>query len=472
MENELISLLERYIKENKLLKEEFGKCKTMEALYKELINVLNEEDLLDKKMFVPILLDTIYGDDIYINEFYTILLVPDKEFRLKKFIDKITSEYEKVKEERRKIGERIFRNKELVSSSYRVRGALKYHKRITDDKSDIRNVKKIINYYEVSGVISNKEEMLLINEIELHNSRVAAKRYDDVLYVEGIYNELPNILNIGFQEHDQIEIDLERKTTIDKLAKELRNTIDYIDLDEIVSTIEMYKKYNLDSDEYKYLILKIMDYYFDELITLYDLLMEKEIYTHKKDRVELIKNYYYVLEKYLIVNNYYNDVIKEEDDTFIVEEIDTDIDLEQKNQLIYARSDINVSKSRIISDMSDVPYEYYNTVYDLIDRFKSGKLSKKEIKTLSSSRKIKGHIELKYDQVRIILKHIKDNIYCVLGVFVKKADNDVDSYKSIVSRKIPIIRNDEDMLRQIELSEYTEKELEELVTNEARKGTR
>jgi hypothetical protein len=52
---------------------------------------------------------------------------------------------------------------------------------------------------------------------------------------------------------------------------------------------------------------------------------------------------------------------------------------------------------------------------------------------LKSHKALKGYIELRYDQVRIILKHIKDNIYNVYGVFAKKDDNDVNMYKTIVA---------------------------------------
>ena len=405
------------------------------------------------------------------DEFYDLMYKPNKEELLKQFVMKIISEYEKTKEDRKYLGARIYRNKELVSSAYRVMVALKYHKIIAEDGYDIKNVKRIINYYEVSGIISNRDELLLINEIELHNIRMnTRKKYDS--YGEDLYNELPNILSLGYQQHDEIVIDYERKYTIDNLSKELRNTIDYIDSDEIVSTIELYRKYNLDNNEYKYLIIKIMNEYLEEMITLYELVLEKNTYIHRRDRVEIIKDYYYILDKYLIIHKYYNDLCNEEVEEYFEEEIDDEVELEQQNQLIYAHSEVNVSRSRLISDMSDIPYEYYETVYDLIDGFKNGKLSKKEIKSLSSSSKMKGHIELRYDQVRIMLKHVKDNIYCVLGVFVKKSDNDRSSYKSIVERNLPNIKTEQDIKSQLALSEYVEKELENLVNTESRKGTR
>ena len=84
-------------------------------------------------------------------------------------------------------------------------------------------------------------------------------------------------------------------------------------------------------------------------------------------------------------------------------------------ELIYSRSVVNPLKALLIADMDDVPFEYYDTVYDLIDRFINNKLTIKEIKTLTSKNKKSGVMELLHDQVRIVFKHVRDNIYCMLG---------------------------------------------------------
>ena len=89
-----------------------------------------------------------------------------------------------------------------------------------------------------------------------------------------------------------------------------------------------------------------------------------------------------------------------------------------------------------------------------------------------NNKNLKGYTELRYDQVRIILKHVKDNIYNVQGVFVKKDDNDIHMYTTMANRMIPDISTERLLSYQLELAEKTEEELKKLVQEKGRKGTR
>lgn len=81
-------------------------------------------------------------------------------------------------------------------------------------------------------------------------------------------------------------------------------------------------------------------------------------------------------------------------------------------------------------------------------------------------------MELKYDQVRIVFKHIKNNIYNVVGVFAKKANNDMTMYQTMANRMIPDVTTEEKLNKQLELGEITLKQLTDLVEVKRRKGTR
>ena len=48
-------------------------------------------------------------------------------------------------------------------------------------------------------------------------------------------------------------------------------------------------------------------------------------------------------------------------------------------------------------------------------------------------------------------KRIKDNIYCVLGVLIKKADNDMEGYKTITSRETPDVSTDKLLEIQLQI---------------------
>ena len=469
----LITLLDKYQDEYKKMKEKYKIKRTDQTLYEELINILTEGSLEENKLSISMLLDTIYKDDIYINEFYRILLQNDNEILINEFIEKIKKEYTNLKHNNKSLKIRIDRNYEMYLSSKRVKASLKYQTPISKSKNDIFNIKRIISYYETSGIISNKEELLLINEIELHNRKIETNRKkssEEQDYTKNLYNEIPNILNIGFQEHDVIEVFKDRKKSLDKFAFEIINIIDSITIEEINDLLESYEIYNLDNSEYNYILVSVLDVYLEELITLYELLIDKEVYQHRMGRLEVIKNYYQTLEKYLTVRNYYNKISEYVPDETPNEELIKETSKEKR--LIYSRSNVNITKAKLISDMADIPYEYYETVYDLITKFKNGTIGIKELKTLTSHKQFRGHLELKYDQVRIIIKHVKDNIYNVLGVFAKKDDNDIPMYRVMTNRMTSDVSTDKLLSHQLELSEITEKELEELVKEKSRKGTR
>ncbi|MGM9878233.1 MAG: hypothetical protein ACI33S_06270 [Bacilli bacterium] len=129
-------------------------------------------------------------------------------------------------------------------------------------------------------------------------------------------------------------------------------------------------------------------------------------------------------------------------------------------------------KAKVLSDMKDIPEEYYETVLYLINGFRNNTLSRSEMKILRNDKMMDKCIELRYDQIRVILKPIKNNIYAVLGLFVKKNNNDVRCYHSISSRDIPKINSKEDAELYRDYSLIIMNELEQLVMMHGRKGTR
>ena len=110
----LIELLSDYIDENKKLKETFNIQRTKQTLYEELLGYL-KEDLQETKLFIPILLNTIYENNIYVDEFYSIIIKQNKKNELSKFIYKIETEYNELKIQNYELNKRIIRNAEKLS---------------------------------------------------------------------------------------------------------------------------------------------------------------------------------------------------------------------------------------------------------------------------------------------------------------------------------------------------------------------
>ena len=383
--------------------------------------------------------------------------------------------------ERREIlKEQIARSEYMVSSASRVKLCLKHNLPINQNKHDIPNIKSIISYYQLAGVISNKEEVLLINEIELYNRNIATNDGNKIEreYTDRIYSEIPNILNSGFhsyinQDEDEIEIAENRKKTIETFIHTILETISIVSNDEIIDELKQYYDfYKLDDNEYKYIIVRLLDTYFQELYTYYQMLTEKETYEKRNNRTEIINGYYETLDKYLVIFGYFEEYYKIPTmDEISIEDVPQDFIDSEPKKLIYAHSSLDFSKPRILKDMKNVNEEYYSRIHRLLTEYKNNTISLKEVKTLSLD-KMPNFIELKDDQVRIILKHMKSNIYVVLGLFTKKDDNDPTKYNTIIKRIAPDITTEDKLDMEFELASICELELSKLIENKARKGNR
>lgn len=80
--------------------------------------------------------------------------------------------------------------------------------------------------------------------------------------------------------------------------------------------------------------------------------------------------------------------------------------------------------------------------------------------------------ELKDDQVRIFLKHVKDNVFCVFGVFAKKTDNDIKIYRTVCNRSIPDVSTEKKLNQEIALGNVALEDLREIVSTRGRKSSR
>lgn len=469
----LLELIDIYLERNKKLKKSYNDNITNKQLYEELFVIFNMDfaDIVNNRLMISIILNTIYKNNIYSNFYDSILNVDIKNDNKKftEFISRIKSDYYvliKIIDNQEK---RIKRSKNTVSSCNKVKLAIKQGLPIIQSNFDVNGIKKILNYFEIEGEISSKEEVLLINEIEQYNRMIASKTANDEERAKSnaIYNEVPNIVNAGFELYPEIPVSRERRENLEIFVNQILGFIDNLDDNQITDSIKNYRKYDISEDEYKYIVIRLINKYINDMVDYYELLINKEYYIDRKNRLEIINEYYKCLNKFLIIRDYYNELVE-----FAANE-DEKIDETHDNKiLIYSSSVGNGIKPRLLSDMRDVPYEYYDTVIDLLNRFKSSTLSKDEYSSLTNNRRYSGFRELRSDQIRIIIKHVKDEIYSVSGVFVKKSNNDLPMYDSLTNRPIPNISTKEQLDNQLLIAEYVEQELSKLVTEKGRKGNR
>lgn len=486
MQKKIIELLDKYIEKYKTTKQkqeqtknELFQSRTKQILYEEIINILDKNDLENAILLIPLLLNTIYENNTYVDEFYNILYSPQYDKKLNDFLLKIKDEYNKQNNYTKLLKSKIDILISEINKMYYNYQSAKIAKRNFLLKkpilnlTDIHNVKKIIEYYSTEGEISPKEKLLLINEIELYNRNLTAKNSSEKerIYNENLHDELSNILMMGFQEPDIITVPSDKKNTLNKITKEIINQSIQLDSQAVIELLKEYQKYELDQNEYNYILVEIIKYYIDELLTIHSLFLESPDAINRKTRLEYISNYYNNLDKYIKINEFYekiNEYIKEESDL-------TDEDIKNftnEKRLIYSHLETNISKAKIIQDMNDIPYEYYQIIQELLFKFKNGTIGINKIKRIKYNSRNSGYIELKDDQVRIILKHVKDDIYNVYGVFAKKDNNDMNAYRKIMNRPLPQINTNEKLQMQLELSKLTEEELEKLINDKGRKNSR
>lgn len=473
--NKIIELLQKYISDYEAKKYELEMLKTKKQLYEELISLLNNKDALnDNKLFISVLLSNIYNNEEYNIEFYKALYLYNqndvKHFDY--FGTKIKHQYKNTVEKAIALKKQLKNAYYKFSTAKKVRFPLQKRKPLFDQNFTFKNIQAIISYYATMGEISEKDEVLLNNELEFYNNNIIPTQNQEKEYKTKEYNEVPNILDSGFEMFDEIEVNSNKLETINSYVNDLKSYISQLNIDEIIPVIESYQKYNLETNEYNYIVNEILKMFLFEAFDYSKILLDISIYRDRESRHEAIEIYNEYLDKYLLLRDYYNKItdIELSDEVESLEEpeeFDEPIDTINPRRLIFSHPASNPTKARLIDDLKDVPEEYFERVQSLLESFI---VYKKKFKSLITNKP--GFIELKDDQIRIVMKHNTNNIYCIMGVFTKKANNDRKMYRTMCNRTVTDIITKEKENQELALGELTMQELARIVEEKARKGTR
>lgn len=473
--DKIIDLLNDYIREYEE-KEKYNEILlTQSQLYKELLPLIDKDyELLEtNKLFITVLLSAIYNDDSFTNNFYNVMhaLKNGDELPYSQFAAKISFDAKEVNKNLSSVTSQLSNSKKILKSAKKSIFYLKNRRPLYDYGFIFSNIKRIINYYATKGNLSAKEEIMLCNDLDCYNRLIISKRNEQKEYSEKIHNEIPNILNGGFQMYDDIDISVSRKQRLNKLVDEIKSFESDIPNEELIETIKSYKVHTDFDNEYNYIVNELIKYYLFQAIDYYELLLSEGTYNDKSLRKESIDLYYKALERYMILNKYYDElsVININEEDFSDEVYNENVENTQTKQLIFSHPSSNPTKARLIFDLKDMPEEYYQTVLDLIDGFLKNERYTKRLNNNANQTKIR---ELRDDQVRIILKHIKDNIFCIYGVFAKKTNNDIRAYRTVCNRSIPYISTEEKLNQEVALGNIAVEDLRKIVSTRGRKSTR
>lgn len=475
MIDKIIKLLEKYTFECEEKMQSLDSLKTTISLYEELISLLDDtQNLYDNKLYISVLLSTIYNNDCLNDLFYQAFyaLKQEEKEKYESLLKRVMFDYKEALNKQEALNNQLINAKYLTTTAKYSVFYLRNRRPLQNKGYTFKNIRKIISYYATMGEISEKDEILLLNEIEYYNRNIIeSNNVKEKEYANIAYNEVPNILNSGFEMYDDIEVASSRKGTIMGFVTEIKSFIEQINKDEIITLIEEYKKYNIEENEFAFIINEILKFYLFKALDYYEILLDSDIHGDRGVKNDAIATYYQMVERYLLIRKYYYEITdieviedSEEEENFIEEIYD-----ENPRKIIFSHPAVDPTKTKFLMDIKDINEEYYQTILDMINNFLE---KKKKLKSLTNNRNVKNFTELKDDQVRIIVKHIKDNIFCITGVFIKKSNNDMKAYRTMCNRIIPDISSKDKEKQELEFGEITMDSFKKIVNEKARKGTR
>lgn len=481
MENEknidkIIVLLNNYIQEYDENERNNEILLTRVQLFNELMPMIekNYELLENNKLFISVLLNALYNNEVHSNNFYNALIAlkNDNEKLFYQFLSDLNFDFKDAKDKLINNKLQLDNRKSMVKSAKKSIFFLNNRRPLFNNGYMFKNIRRIINYFATKGVISNKEEILLCNELDYYNRMIMKGASKEKEYSVKKHDEIPNILCCGFEMYDDIDISVSRKQRLDRFVNEIKLYEKDIPTDELVDIISTYKIQTDFDNEYNYIINELVKYYLFQALDYYEFLLSEGTYSDKNLRNENIELYYKTLEKYLIIKKYYDEINDLQDIESVDEDLDEDLTDEDKSKnkiIIFSHPSSSPTKARLIFDLKDMPFEYYQTTLDLIEGYIANKVKAKSLINNKKSLKAK---ELRSDQIRITFRHVKNNIYCITGVFAKKANNDIKMYRTMFNRSNADVSTDDKLFQEIALGEVTLNELRELVADKARKGSR
>ena len=334
---------------------------------------------------------------------------------------------------------------ELINKKYSmslsIYNAIKYRQTITPDM--IAAIKEKLIEEKVKDV-----DLIKIMElINVRNGHVLVNE-EKAIFSEDLFLVL-NMLNSGFEE---IDVPVNNNKLLEHDISNAINVINNNSLTIIDSVLD-FSKYNIQEQEYIY--KRLLVYYQDKIYNLIEVLKNKEYY-FDIELLKQIKDEYKELHNiYMFLRNRLDSLTIVQDETVLIN-LSTDEEDNVRN-LYYSSNSEDASKCYFIKDLKEIREEANFTILDLIRNFKLG--DNRDIKIITN-----GFIELKHDQVRIILKLIDNNNYSVMGVFIKKSDNDSKTYKKLFDRPIAI--------KDDEYSKVVEEYYIDYLESNKRKGTR
>lgn len=428
-------------------------------LYNELFLYFeNIETIKEKCELIELLIDTLYQNSriqylffelktaIFTNPKKVIEseLIADINKKYNKVVAFLNSDMEKILLEQNQLINYLKSNNDRIYRYKMITQRLK-NKQIISDKD------KSLLFTTLNSSGYTTEESIKFLESVSHHNLLAHSKFKNLS--RHYKSEVLEMLNFGFEIIDDENIDYTTNTSkiISIQNEQLQH---YEDINEF---LKITRSMCATDDEYKAVLMKLIEKQQNEILDLINMITEEEFYFDEDIKNEIISEYNLKVDYYLHFREEYMNITMK----------DEEIAISKENYLIYPKGENN--KPYFVEDLKKIDKNCLSDIKMLLENLQLGSITKRQLEGFKTNY---GEFrKLKYGQVRIIIKQISKNIFMIVGVFIKKEQTGDLQYRKICNRKILDISMEE-LQNQVENSEIIQQEIYEFIKENARLGNR
>ena len=367
----------------------------------------------------------------------------------------IKEEYTQLNTKKEKLESYIRKNQVRITEYRKILSNFKYNNSINNNQ--IQLIEEIMD----NEFFLSKNQIQILEQIKNHNNQQQGLKSKDTIL--NMINE-----NIELYDFTSLEsFDFKSRVTpmIDSYYQMIMSVDDVTQLYNFLPTL---KDQTIDLEEFEYIFKKILNKMISVLQECKQSIVERDIYDDEVIRNVVIAEYNEMKQKYEKIFYYFDNEIqyyKNNDQQLITEQ-------ESITNLFYAFPP-NGRESYLEKDLKDIPKEYLERVKNLLDKLKTNQLNPRESAGFGGNNRLKEVRELRSDQIRILYKKIFKNNYLMLGIGVKKTDNDLNMYYTISNRNQTIdLSTVEKYDCNLEVSSEVEEQINSYIQTNSRKGIR
>lgn len=310
-----------------------------------------------------------------------------------------------------------------------------------------------------------RDQILFLDTIRTYNNLLTTKGKNKKVDYTKI-NDVRNILWLGYEAFQVPYVEKDKQNFLNSQVSSICKIANDPNIYLFNTMLNSFASHSF--DEMSYILVQSLRQIQTMILENAKDIEEKEFYLDRNLRKEIVNNHKVLMEKYIILRDYYDNLVEEHNVEVEEEKAAEEISEEEENKIevYYLFHGTGASlKSYIITDLKDLDKDTYSKVKYLIDHFKKDVLFKREKRDLGiNNDNLKDLKELRNDQIRIFYRHLEGDKYLIVGVALKKCDNNLALCKKMANRNVA----DEFIKPASEVEEH----LDEILTNDARIGGR